>query len=235
MAELESKITAWRNEMLAAGISLDAVAELESHLRDDVARQIKSGIGENEAFDSSVRQLGKTAELQIEFQKFGSRNGVITRVKNAVLSFAGIPNHPLIMNDAALKLDSRWTTYLRSVLFLLPALVLWSMAAIYVTPQFTSLWQKACTYNDENIADFTKFLRFDSNVMYLLKDNVFWLAVFGILALGLLEWRSDKWPRYRRAVMGAGVFLVNFVVLFSFAVMFLAATLAATQLAVHAK
>jgi hypothetical protein len=235
MPDLESEIATWRDELVAARIALDTVAELESHLRDDVARQIKSGIGEKEAFDNSIHQLGAPAELRIEFQKYGSRNRAITRAKNAVLSFAGIPNHCLFMNDASLKLDSRRATYLRSVLFLLPALALWFVAAIYVTPQFTSLWQKAYTYNDENIAGFAKFLRFDSNVMYLLKDNIFWLAAFGILVLGLLEWRSGKWPRYRRAVMGAGVFLVNFVVLFSFAVMFLAATLAATQFAVHAK
>jgi hypothetical protein len=30
-----------------------------------------------------------------------------------------------------------------------------------------------------------------------------------VLLLALLEWRSSKWPRYRRATVGIGTFLLN--------------------------
>ena len=37
MSELEQQISTWRYQMLEARISSDDVAELESHLRDEVA------------------------------------------------------------------------------------------------------------------------------------------------------------------------------------------------------
>jgi hypothetical protein len=36
-----------------------------------------------------------------------------------------------------------------------------------------------------------------------------------ILALSLLEWRSLRWPRYRRATIGLGTFLLNSIILIS--------------------
>jgi hypothetical protein len=231
MPGLESKIAAWRDEMLAAHIPTGAVDELEAHLRDDITRQIRSGVDEKVAFDNSVRQLGCASELRAEFQKYGSLSRFANRAKNAMLSFAGIPNHYAFMNDPSLKLDSRWATYLRSALFLLPALVLWSIASVYVTPKFEELWGGAGT---SNVVGLTKLIRFDLGVMHLLKDNTFWLTVFGVLALSLLEWRIQWWPRYRRAIFGVSIFIVNFAVLFSFAILFLAATFAASQFAMQA-
>jgi hypothetical protein len=237
MPDLESKIAIWRDELLAARIALDTVAELESHLRDDVARQIKAGVSEKQAFENSVLLLGCSAELKAEFQKCGSFNRLTTRAKNAVLSFAGIPNYYVNMNAPSPNLDSRWATYLRSALFLVPAICLWMLAATFVVPQFHALWHKAVWdgASIENAADFFYYLRFDFAIMALFKDNFLFITLFTLLVLGLLEWRFRAWPRYRRAVFGAVVFLVNLIILFSFALVFVGATLVATQFAAHAK
>ena len=237
MPGLDAKTAAWREEMLAAGMSPETVAELESHLCDDIARQIRSGVSEKNAFDNSVRQLGGPVELKTEFQKYGSFNRLATRAKNAVLSFAGIPNHYTFMNEPSLNVGSRWATYLRSTLFLLPAVCLWMLAATFVIPQFHALWNKAIwdKASIENAASFTDYLRFDLAIMSVFKDNFIFITCFAVLALGLLEWRVRAWPRYRRAVFGAIAFLVNVAILLSFAIVFIGATLVATQFAAHAK
>lgn len=232
MPDLESNVAAWRKDMLASGMSAEAVAELESHLRDDIGRQIKSGADEAEAFENSARGLGQSAALQKEFKKNHSFRHFIVRSRNAMLSLAGIPTQYAFMNEPSFNVPSRWGTYLRSALFLTPAICLWMLAATYVIPQFHSLWNKASIYN---AADFANYLRFDLAVMALFKDNFFFIACFTLLALGLLEWRFKPWPRYRRAVFSTLVFLVNVTILLSFTLVFIGATLAATQFAAHAR
>jgi len=53
-------------------------------------------------------------------------------------------------------------------------------------------------------------------------------SLFALLML--LEWRSGRWPRYRRATVGIGVFLLNSLILIAFFMMFLAAIVAAPGL-----
>jgi len=70
MFELEKSITEWRRQMLAAGIKTPVpLEELESHLREDTERQMKSGLNEQEAFRSAVQTIGQGKALKIEFKK----------------------------------------------------------------------------------------------------------------------------------------------------------------------
>jgi hypothetical protein len=227
MFDFEKTISAWRDGLFSAGLSATDVNELESHLRDDFAWQLHSGLDARQAFDSAVGRLGCPAALQKEFKKLGVVGHFATRAKNAVFSFAGIPNHELFMNDPSFKLDSRWATYLRSILFLLPALALWVLASTYVTPQFHAIWIKSA---GNSPASLDQLLRLDLAIMSLIKDHIFYIAAAVLISLALLEWRSRLWPRYRRAVIGSGVFILNLAIVFSFAVMFLCATFAAQQL-----
>jgi hypothetical protein len=232
MFDLEKTISAWRDGLFSVGLSAADVDELESHLRDDFAWQLHSGLDAGHAFDDAIGRLGCPAALQKEFKKIVVMGPFATRAKNAVLSFAGIPNHHLFMNDPSLKLDSRWATYLRSILFLLPALALWVLASTYVTPQFHAIWIKSAG-NSPALLD--QLLRLDLAIMYLIKDRFLYIATAILLSLALLEWRSHLWPCYRRAVIGSGVFILNLAIVFSFAVMFLCATFAAQQLLITAK
>jgi hypothetical protein len=70
MFDLEKSIAEWRKQMLAAGIKTPAlVEELESHLRNEIERQMKSGINSQLAFEESVQQIGPPDALRSEFQK----------------------------------------------------------------------------------------------------------------------------------------------------------------------
>jgi hypothetical protein len=69
MSELEQQISTWRYQMLEARISSDDVAELESHLRDEVASLVKSGVLEEKAFRVAATALGDGKALRKEFSR----------------------------------------------------------------------------------------------------------------------------------------------------------------------
>ena len=56
--------------MLAAGIKTPVpLEELESHLREEIERQAKSGLDEQKAFEISVQRVGQPKVLNSEFKK----------------------------------------------------------------------------------------------------------------------------------------------------------------------
>jgi hypothetical protein len=70
MFELEKSIAEWRKQMLAAGIKTPVpLEELEIHLRENMERQIRSGINEQQAFEVATQQIGKANMLNDEFAK----------------------------------------------------------------------------------------------------------------------------------------------------------------------
>jgi hypothetical protein len=77
MFDLEKSVAEWRKQMLAAGISTSALDELESHLREEVAQQIRSGLDEQPALETAISQIGKGAELKKEFTKAKGLAGLL--------------------------------------------------------------------------------------------------------------------------------------------------------------
>jgi hypothetical protein len=72
MFDLEQSIADWRRQMLAAGIRTPVpLEELEMHLREDVERQARSGLCEQQAFEISSARIGEAALIKKEFQKIG--------------------------------------------------------------------------------------------------------------------------------------------------------------------
>ena len=72
MFNLDQAIMEWRRQMLGAGIKAPALLdELESHLREDVERRMKSGLSVQEAFDTAVQRIGQASALKAEFAKVG--------------------------------------------------------------------------------------------------------------------------------------------------------------------
>ena len=70
MFNLESSITAWRQQMLAAGVQTPVpLEELELHLREDIEQRLQSGSDEQSAFESAVQKIGGASPLQNEFAK----------------------------------------------------------------------------------------------------------------------------------------------------------------------
>src|SRR5690349_5892669 len=70
MFDLERAIADWRQQMFAAGVKkAEILNELEAHLRDDLKRQVQSGLSPEEAFGVAVQRIGQSDSLAIEFEK----------------------------------------------------------------------------------------------------------------------------------------------------------------------
>ena len=70
MFDLEQAIAGWRRQMQAAGLKTPVpLEELEIHLRDEIALQMKSGTNAPLAFEMAVQQIGMANVLKDEFEK----------------------------------------------------------------------------------------------------------------------------------------------------------------------
>jgi len=70
MFNLEQSIADWRRQMLAAGIKAPVpLEELETHLREEIERQLKLGTHAEPAFETAVRMVGPASALKSEFKK----------------------------------------------------------------------------------------------------------------------------------------------------------------------
>jgi hypothetical protein len=70
MFNLEQAILEWRRQMLAADLESPApLDELENHLREDIERQMKSGLSAQEALEAARERLGQAGAIKQEFAK----------------------------------------------------------------------------------------------------------------------------------------------------------------------
>jgi hypothetical protein len=94
MFNLEQSISEWRGQMLSAGVkNPDIVDELESHLREDLARRVQSGESEEQAFEGAVQGVGPASLLKHEFAKLGGKKWAWLRKLMGVIAgpFAPVP------------------------------------------------------------------------------------------------------------------------------------------------
>ena len=230
MFNLDESISEWRRQMLAAGIKTPVpLSELESHLRDDVEQQMRSGLSAQQAFEAAAQGIGQAAVLECEFDKVGGMKRAKERAKHAILTLAGVPNHYLgtPMNTPHSNLEPAWATYLKAAASLVPALFLWKMSTVWIMPRLMEICRSAVGVGE---ASFWKVTHFNFGIMSLFQAYGILIAGAIILMLILLEWRSRKWPRYRRAAVGTGALLLNSVVLISIFMMVVTATVAASVL-----
>jgi hypothetical protein len=219
MFDLDRQITAWREKLVEAGLSdPERLAELQSHLQDDIERQIESGAEAQVAFEKAAESIGQAHALRTEFAK-------IRNAKRSLLSLLGIPHHAITsMNTPQMTavLERRWLTYLKTATWLFPCLSLWAISTVFIFPKLKELCR------DADVAP--PIMRTGMALSDLYID-------WGILVMGavvvmlvLLEWRSSRWPRYRRAFLGFTVFILNSAVLVLIWVMLVSALLAAPAL-----
>lgn len=72
MFNLDSAISEWRRRMSADGLKAPRVLdELESHLREEIQNQLRSGADHEQAFALAVAKVGKADQLKTEFAKVG--------------------------------------------------------------------------------------------------------------------------------------------------------------------
>ena len=78
MFDLDHAISEWQRQMMAAGIKTPVpLEELEIHLREDIAQQMKTGSNQQDAFTSAVQKLGSAHTVQNEFQKVDKIQGAL--------------------------------------------------------------------------------------------------------------------------------------------------------------
>src|SRR5215472_8945701 len=70
MFDFEQAIAEWRRKMTAAGIKTPVpLEELESHLREEIDRQIRAGLTHEQAFALAVERIDQGTQLRQEFGK----------------------------------------------------------------------------------------------------------------------------------------------------------------------
>jgi hypothetical protein len=90
MFNLEQAITNWRRQLIVSGIKTPVpMDELEGHFREEIERQMQSGLDEQKAFETAVGRIGKANSLKQEFQKISSADKAQLR-KRAGYFYAGI-------------------------------------------------------------------------------------------------------------------------------------------------
>jgi hypothetical protein len=233
MFQLDHAIAEWRREVSAGGLrSREVLDELESHLQDEIGHHVQMGASEREAFQSAVRQLGYVDVLAREFSKIGETNDFLVRIRNVLLTLAGIPNLTLVANmntpTPTQNVEPAWAPYLKYGAFAMPATTLWLFVAVFVFPKFNQIVIQSGIH-------VPGVFRFGMDLLLLLKHYLFLMGSGFVLALVLLELRFDKWPRYRRTAFGVGAFLLNSAVLLSITSMVVLALIALSELMHHAK
>jgi hypothetical protein len=91
MYDLEKSIADWRRQMFATGINTPVpLEELEIHLREDIERQIKSGLNEQKAFEIAAGKIGQAGPLKQEFQKISGADKARRQKRAGGIFFAVI-------------------------------------------------------------------------------------------------------------------------------------------------
>ena len=87
MFDLEQAIADWRRQMKSAGIKSPVpLDELEMHLREEIERQMKSGLKEHQAFDAASLRIGDANVLKTEFAKHKDFSGLLEASKSAKIN-----------------------------------------------------------------------------------------------------------------------------------------------------
>jgi hypothetical protein len=103
MFDLDQAILQWRRQLSASGLaSAEILDELESHLREEIERQLAAGLTAEEAFHLSVARLGEPSLLRREFTRARKRGSFSQARAGLKLALTGLLAIALIM--AALPL-----------------------------------------------------------------------------------------------------------------------------------
>ena len=229
MFDLESSITIWRDQMRAAGLrDSHALDELESHLRDAIQHQTRTGQSVENAFTLATRQIGRAAPLKTEFAKTGET--LWDQVQNLLHTPIPLPRfqfaNPLKANLP--DVEPRWATYSKTITFILPAVLLWVASSMFVAPKLKQICQVSGT-------NFPKPLLAALTLSDLFKNNLIVCSALFFCILAILEWRSNAWSRHRRLVFGVATFTLNSVALITITALFILAVIAAANLLPHAR
>lgn len=109
-------------------------------------------------------------------------------------------------------LEPPWKTYLKGVVFLLPAVILWEAVSVKCVPILVNIWENSEPYKGSAEV----FWNFS---MFFVRYGFSILAAM-IVVFVLFELFSRAWTHYRRSVVGGVVWLLNFIVICGLAALF---------------
>jgi hypothetical protein len=91
MFNLEQAVAEWRRQMVKAGIKTPVpLDELEIHLREDIAQQMRSGLNAQQAFGIAAKKIGQAPELKREFKKVSAPMDMQKIIKLAGVIFVAL-------------------------------------------------------------------------------------------------------------------------------------------------
>jgi hypothetical protein len=106
MFDLENSIADWRKHMLTAGIKTPVpLEELESHLREEIEQQMKSGLNEQKAFEIATGKIGQASPLKKEFKKVNEADKAQQRKRAGIIFAGSLGLYSLIFTRLLIKSD----------------------------------------------------------------------------------------------------------------------------------
>ena len=123
------------------------------------------------------------------------------------------------------NIEPRWRTYLKATVFLLPAIICWQFACVFLVPRLGEYWQEAGSKVSK--------VQWIMDIINFLVRNGLAILIVLLLILVLSDFCFKTWACYRRLVIGITVWLLNSVVLAGLTAMVVLALLVSISL--HAK
>src|SRR5574340_1164610 len=118
-------------------------------------------------------------------------------------------------------IERPWRTYLKAVIFILPAVAAWGLARDRLLPTAKLICEQA-RFDPAQLGWFWHTTRF-------LAEWGLGLLAAGVLGVLVVEWVAPRWW-HRRLALGVGVWLANLAVLFALCVLLVLALIAASEL-----
>lgn len=122
--------------------------------------------------------------------------------------------------------EPRWKTYLKAIIFVLPAVTAWGFACVYLVPKIKEISLRAQLDSSE--------IRWLWHVPMFLVEYGRLLCVASAAVLVLLELFVRVWARHRLLAVSTFVWVVNVAVLLGLTLLLIVVLIAAPSLA-HAK
>lgn len=116
------------------------------------------------------------------------------------------------MNTPSADVEPRWRTYLKGVVFLLPALILWEAVNLKCVPILVNIWRNSGHYRG-SAEGWWNFC------MFFVRHGFSILATIAV-AFVVFELFGRAWTHYRRSVVGGVVWSLNFIVICGLAALF---------------
>ena len=119
-------------------------------------------------------------------------------------------------------IQPRWVTYAKAIGFVLPAVISWGFACIYLVPKANEISRNAGL----DPASFGWLWPATFFVVYWGRS----ILLAGALILLLLELAAPWWKRRRQLAVGIGIWLANVTVLFGLTMLLIIVLVAAPRL-----